>query len=202
MKGIRGWRRIGAAVAGLMLVAVAQAETPNIKPGLWEMKMEKSSGGTGMPSGAEMEKAMKQMQANLARMPPEQRKMMEARMGNVGMAFSGNGGMRVCLDQDSIKRNDIPLNDDKNCKTTIKTQTARRWAADVACSQPPSTGQVEAVFESDTSYLVKIKGQRTTAGKMADYAMEMRYRYLGNDCGGLKPISQVRPPKAKEVLVK
>lgn len=198
MKGIRGWRQAGAAVAGLMLVAVAQAEAPNIKPGLWEMKIESSSGsGANMPSAAEMEKSMKQMQAQLAKMPPEQRKMMEEHMGSMGMSFSANGAMRVCLDKEDIKRNDIPMSDDKSCKTTIKTQTAKRWAADVVCSQPPATGQVEALFESDTSYLVKIKGQRTTQGKSTAYAMDMRYRYVGSDCGGLKPMSQVRPPKVK-----
>lgn len=194
MKGIK----VGVlAMAVLGMTGLARAEAPDLKPGLWEMKVEKSSGGTGMPSGADMEKAMKQMQANMAKLPPEQRKMMEERMGNTGMMFGSNGGMRVCLDKEDIKRNDIPLNDDKNCKTTIKTQTAKRWAADVVCSQPPSTGQVEALFESDTSYLVKVKGQRTAAGKSSAYAMDMRYKYLGSDCGGLKPLSQMKPPKAK-----
>lgn len=194
MKGIKG---SVLAMAVMAMTGLARAEAPNLKPGLWEMKVEKSSGGTGMPSAAEMEKAMQQMQANLAKLPPEQRKMMEERMGSAGMAFSGNGGMRMCLDQDSIKRNEIPLNDDKNCKTTIKTQTAKRWVADVVCNQPPTTGQVDAVFETDTSYLVKMKGQRTAGGKTTSYAMDMRYQYLGSDCKGLKPISQVRPPKAK-----
>ncbi|MGH8493173.1 MAG: DUF3617 domain-containing protein [Moraxellaceae bacterium] len=177
--------------------SLAQAATPNIKPGLWEMKMENASGGPGMPNAAEMEKAMKQMQAQLANMPPEQRKMMEEHMGNAGMAFGNNGGMRVCLAKEDIERNNIPLNDDKNCKTTIKTQTAKRWAADVSCTQPPTMGQVEALFESDTTYLVKIKGQRSTEGKSTAYAMDMRYKYLGSDCGGLKPASQMKLPKAK-----
>lgn len=176
------------------MATLAQAATPNLKPGLWEMKMENASGGPGMPSAAEMEKAMKQMQANLAKLPPEQRKMMEQQMGSAGMAFGANGGMRVCLAKEDIARNDIPLSDDKNCKTTIKTQTAKRWAADVVCTQPPTTGQVEALFETDTSYLVKVKGQRTAGGKTSSYAMDMRYQYLGSDCGGLKPLSQMKPP--------
>src|SRR6218665_3690056 len=107
MKGIRG----GMVVAAIVMTGLAQAAAPDIKPGLWEMKMENSGGTPGMPSGAEMEKAMKQMQASLAKLPPEQRKMMEERMGNTGMAFSGNGGMRVCLAKEDIQRNNIPLND-------------------------------------------------------------------------------------------
>lgn len=184
------------------IAGMAQAEAPNLKPGLWEMKMENASGGPGMPSAAEMEKAMKQMQANLANLPPEQRKMMEERMGNAGMAFSANGGMRVCLAKEDIARSNIPLNDDKNCKTTIKTQTAKRWAADVVCTQPPTTGQVEALFETDTSYLVKVKGQRTASGKSTAYAMDMRYKYLGSDCQGLKPLSQMKPPAAAQPKAK
>ncbi len=192
MKAIRGWMVVAAMVGG---AGLAQAETPNLKPGLWEMTMENVSGGPGMPSAADMNKAMKQMQASLAKLPPEQRKMMEEHMGNAGMAFSGNGGVRMCLTREDIQRNDIPLSDDKNCKTTVKAQTARRWAADVVCTQPPATGQVEALFEIDSSYLVKVKGQRTVAGKAADYAMDLRYQYLGSSCGGLKPLSQMAPGK-------
>lgn len=196
MKEIRGWRQAGAAVAGLMLAAVVQAEAPNIKPGLWEMKVEKSSGGNGMPNGADMEKAMKQMQARLANMPPEQRKMIEDQMNSMGVATTGNGGIRVCLAEEDIKRNDIPLGDD-SCKTTIKTQTAKRWAASVVCTQPPTTGEVEAIFESDTSYLVKMQGKRTDKGKSTAYNMEMRATRVSGDCGKLKPVSQLQPKAGK-----
>lgn len=175
----------------LLLSAAVEAAPPAIKPGLWEMKVEKTSGGAQMPSGEQMEKAMKQMQARLAQMPPEQRKMMEAQFGDMSQRFGSNGAMRMCLDKEAIQRSDIPLGDDKGCKTTVKTQTAKRWVAEVSCSQPPTTGQVEALFESDTRYLVKVSGQRQHAGKTMAYAMDMRYHYLGSDCGGIKPVSQM-----------
>jgi hypothetical protein len=109
----------------------------------------------------------------------------------------GNGGFRICLAAEDIRRNDIPLSDE-HCKTTIKSQTAKRWAADVSCTQPATTGQVEALFESDTAYLVKMKGQRSEAGKSQAYAMDMRWKYVGADCGKLKPATPRQPmPEAR-----
>lgn len=192
MKGIRAC----AAAAAITVTGLVQAAAPDIKPGLWEMKVEKVSGAgaNGMPKSVDMEKAMKQMQAQLANMPPEQRKMIEDQMNAMGVAATGSGGIRVCLAEEDIKRNDIPLGDE-SCKTTIKTQTAKRWAASVVCTQPPTTGEVEAIFESNTAYLVKMQGKRTEQGKSMDYNMEMRAKFVAADCGKLKPVSQLQPKK-------
>ncbi len=178
-------------VVAMMVTGLTQAAAPDIKPGLWEMKLEKVSGANGMPKGVDMEKAMKQMQAQLANMPPEQRKMIEDQMNAMGVASTGAGGIRVCLAEEDIKRNDIPLGDD-SCKTTIKTQTPKRWVASVVCTQPPTKGEVEAIFESNTSYVVKMQGKRTEQGKTMDYNMEMRASFVAADCGKLKPLSQLQ----------
>lgn len=75
------------AVSALLTASVSMA-APEIRPGLWEVKMQ---GGKGMMSDKDMVKmkqAMEQMKAQLANLPPEQRKMMEQHMGNAGVSVS------------------------------------------------------------------------------------------------------------------
>lgn len=171
--------------AALLLATAAHAEYPNLKPGLWEMKMQ-NAGGAGQP---DMEKAMKHMQAALAKMPPEQRKMMEEKMG---MAMGGSGGgIRVCLTDEDIKRQDIPMGDSK-CSSTVKSRSAKHMRMTYVCAEPPSTGEVEAIFESPTSYLVKMKGTSNQNGKVQSIAMNTRATHVSSDCGGVKPQSEVR----------
>lgn len=181
-------------VAALALTAASAATAdvagPNIKPGLWEMNVE-GGNGPGMPNAGDMQKAMQKMQAQLAKMPPEQRKMMEQQMGNLGLSVTGGGGIRICMTDEDIKRQDIPLNDGK-CDTTIKTRTASRWAASMVCTEPKMKGDVEAVFESPTAYSVKMKGTVTQDGREQPYAMSMRWKYITSDCGTVKSPSAIR----------
>jgi hypothetical protein len=122
MKTLNGL--LGAAVLVMATWGGGGRTTSSAQGGLWEMQMQGGSvGGAGMPDAAEMNKAMQQMQAQLAKMPPEQRKMIEAQMGNVGIAMSGNGGIRICLTDEDIKRDAIPVSDGK-CTTTVKSRTA------------------------------------------------------------------------------
>ncbi len=180
-------------IAGALLAMAGQAQAagPDIKPGLWEMQIQQAK-GMNMPDMAEMQKAMKQMQAQMAQLPPEQRKMMEQHMGNSGVAFSDKG-MRICMTADDIKRESIPLSDD-NCKNTIKTRTAKRWVMSTVCTQPQMTGEAEALFESPTAYSVNMKGTMTEKGKTRPYDMSMRWKFVSADCGKVKPHSALRQP--------
>ena len=80
------------AAAALAFTVGAAAQTT--KPGLWEItnKMQSSSGET--------EKAMANMEKQLAAMSPEQRKQMQDMMAKQGMSMTpgGGGGMSMnCL---------------------------------------------------------------------------------------------------------
>ena len=67
---------VTALVLGLLATGAQAVQPPKLKPGLWEMQMQGGHmGGQKAPDMAEMNKAMQQMQAQLAKMPPEQRKM-------------------------------------------------------------------------------------------------------------------------------
>lgn len=167
-----------------LLAGTASAE--DIKPGLWEMQIREAS-GKGAPDVAEMKKAMQQMQAQMANLPPEQRKMMEAHMNNMGVSMSGSG-FRICLTPEDVRRQDIPMNDD-NCKTTVTERSAKRWTATAVCQKPVMTGRAEAVFHSPVAYTVTVNGTTTEQGKKEPFSMIMDWKFVAADCGKVRPHS-------------
>lgn len=181
-----------AVVMAGMVTGVQAATAPAIKAGLWEMKMDSGNlGGAKSADMAKMQAAMKQMQAQLASMPPEQRKMIEAQMGGMGMSMSESGGVRVCLTDEDIKRDAIPVGDGK-CTTTVKSRTAQRWVVAHVCKEPATTGEAEVVFEGDRAYRVHATGVMTSNGKQQPYDMRMSMRHVSKDCGSVKPASALR----------
>jgi len=186
-------RTLSLSLACVLTATVAQAAPPNLKPGLWEMEMEGSRGNQRTDS-AQMQAAMEQMRAKLAQMPPEQRRMIEQQMGQMGFSPSQKGlGMRVCMTADDIKREQIPLNE-KGCDSKVVTRSASRWVADITCRDPQMTGTAEAVFDSATAYRVSMKGQVTEEGRTLPFSMKMQWKYVGSDCGSVKPLSALQPP--------
>ena len=151
------------AVAALA-VASCGAFAQGMKPGLWEIthKMQTGSG--------EMEQQMAQAQAQMANLPPEQRKMMEEMMAKQGvrMGASGPGGMtvKVCMSREMAERGEVPTQQQQgDCRTTTQ----------------PRTGNT-------------MKMAMTTAvqGRPEKINMEGGGKWLGADCGDIKPMM---PPK-------
>lgn len=191
---------VAVLVLGALATGAQAVQPPKLKPGLWEMQMQGGHmGGQQAPDAAEMSKAMQQMQAQLAKMPPEQRKMIEAQMGNMGVAMSNSGGIRICLTEEDIKRDAIPVSDGK-CSSKVKSRTANRWVMTHACTDPVTSGEAEVVFEGSQAYRVKAKGTVVQNGKTQPYEMAMRMQHVSADCGKVKPASEAQ--KAYEQQLK
>ena len=171
---------VAALVLGVMSVGAQAAQPPTLKAGLWEMQMQSGSvGGAAMPEAAEMNKAMQKMRAQLANMPPEQRKMIEAQMGGMGVSMSGSGmGIRICLTDEDIKRDAIPVSNDGKCTSKIKSRSSNRWVIAHSCTEPVSSGEAEVNFESAKAYSVKAKGTMTQGGQTKPYEMSMRMQHV------------------------
>lgn len=112
-------------------------------------------------------------------------------MGNMGMSMSGNGGIRICLTEEDIKRDAIPVSDGK-CTATVKTRTASRWVVSNTCTEPPMTSEAEVVFEGSQAYRVHAKGVMTQQGRQQPFDMKMRMQHVSSDCGAVKPVSQMQ----------
>lgn len=164
--------RLGAAFL-LGTAGVAALAQPALKPGLWEMQMK----------NAEIEAAMKQLQQEMAAMPPDQRAQMEKMMGQKGAAMAPGGLVRVCHTADSLKQRG-PVNEEPGCST--KTQWSGNGGSFEMSCKDGRKGKGEFAMVGSDAY----KGFfEMTDPKMAGkpFRMEQSGRWISPDCGALKP---------------
>jgi hypothetical protein len=148
-----------------------------MKAGLWEMKSEMQN--------TEMNEAMASMQEQLANMPPEQRKQMESMMAKSGVSV-GNKGMdvKVCIGKEQASNLKIP-NQNQSCKQELIEKKGNFVKFKYTCSNPPSKGESEITFQSDTSFKSKHTVVQGNGEKME---MSQAGKWLGENCGNLKPL--------------
>jgi hypothetical protein len=173
------------ALAALCLPATAQ----NLKPGLWEVTHK-------MGGNAQMDQAMAEMQKQMAAMPPEQRKQMQEMMAKQGvqMGQSGAGGVgvRICMTKDMIERNELPASQG-DCKTTTQQRTGNTMKMAFTCANPPSSGEGQLTFVSSEAYAMKMDISSTVRGRPEKMTMDGTGKWLGADCGSVKPMAA--PPR-------
>ncbi len=172
-----------ALLATLLLAGAAQAQT--LKPGLWEMR-------SSMQGSGEMNKAMDEMQKQLAAMPPEQRKQMQEMMAKQGVSLgsAGPGGMsvRICMTQEMVERNEVPAQDGQ-CKTTTSPRAGNTMKMSFVCTTPPSSGEGEVRFISPEAYSTRMTVNSTQNGKRETMTMTGDSKWLSAQCGAVKPIT-------------
>ena len=177
---------VGFAAAAFATTASAQT----LKPGLWEVTNK-------MQGGGEMGAAMAQAQKEMANMPPEQRKMMEQMMAKHGvkMGAGGPGDMsaRICMTKDMVDRDEIPAQQG-DCKMTSRQRSGKVMKFAFSCANPPSTGDGVYTFVSPEAYNVKMNVRTTIEGKPQTMLMDGAGKWIGADCGSVKPL---RPPQSK-----
>lgn len=172
---------------GLACAALAQAQTLKLRPGLWEMQMSTKS------QSGQMEQAMAEMQKALADMPPAQRKQMEQMMAQRGVGMTAGGGrtMRMCMTQQQVDRDEIPQQE--GCTHTMQRQGANTIKTSFTCKgrpgEPGSSGEGTISIESSTAYRVHSVVRMAQDGKPEQITMEQQGRWLGEDCGQIKPIA-------------
>lgn len=180
-------RKFVLAAVALAAGGAVHAQS-QMKPGLWEItnKTQTSSG--------QMEQQMAQMQQQLASMPPEQRKQMESMMAQRGVKLGAAGGggmsMKVCMTKEMVERREIPAGRGE-CKTTQQATSGNTMKVAFTCVNPPSSGEGQYTFNSGESYTMKMKVNTQVQGRPETMNMEGAGKWLGADCGTIKPM---RPP--------
>ena len=56
------------------------------------------------------------------------------------------------------------------------------------CASPPSSGEGQYTFMGDSAYTMKMKINTTQQGKQAVTTMDSSGKWLGADCGPIKPV--------------
>jgi Protein of unknown function (DUF3617) len=187
------------------LPALAQTIKLDMQPGLWENSFKmtgESSKELQSIQNDQMKKAMEEMKKQLANMPPEQRKQVEAMMAQSGVKIDGDSikmqndavkisseGTQVkqCITQAEIDRGDFP-DDDENCKSTLSQISKNHFKATHKCvGENPSHGESEVVFDSNRYYSGKGVMTQTVDGKPHTLEIEMEGKWISSDCGDIKP---------------
>ncbi len=175
---------------GLMALLSSVAHAQSTKPGLWEINQK-------VGGNPEMDKAMAEMQQQLASMPPAQRKQMEQMMAAQGVKLGQGGGMsvQVCVTPEMAAQQEVPVQKEGDCTTKVQSRSGNTIKVAFSCKNPPSSGEGTYVFRGDTGYDMKMLVKTTEGGKPVTTTMEGTGRWLGADCGKVKPITL--PPGKK-----
>jgi hypothetical protein len=176
--------------AGLLLLVAASGAaqtappTPPIKPGLWLIHMTQE--GEGMANMAEMDAQMKKM-------PPEARKQVEAMMKQHGVDIASPGDLKICLNKDSLAQGWQGGAPNARCKTDYAVRSGNTWQFHQSCPDPhPSETDGEASFTSAEQYAVKTTTTTAMGGQMKTMKMTAVSKWLGADCGDIKPVQPAR----------
>lgn len=179
----------GACAFAALLALPAGAQT--MKPGLWELNSK-----VGSPD-RRMQSAMAEMQKQLASMPAEQRQAMQQMLERNGVQMNiGAGGAlttRLCMTKEMIQRKEFPVQEG-DCRQKVTQQSASKMKIAFSCTRPPTSGEGELTLDSDTSYRAKMHIQGADGGTQA-VDMDVTGKWLGSDCGKLRPINSI--PQAK-----
>lgn len=176
------------ACAPLLLSASLTAHAQSMKPGLWEITNQMQ----GAP-GSKADAAMAQMQKQMASMTPEQRKMVEDMMAKKGMQMGAapGGGMavKICLTPEMAARNEVAPAQQGNCTHTPSPRSGNTQKFAFTCTQPPSRGEGQVTYTSPEAYAMKMTTTTTVKGKEETMDMQAQGKWLGSDCGSVKPLA-------------
>ena len=160
--------------------AASGASAQNLKPGLWEVQHK-------MKGNPEMERQMEEMRRQMEAMPPEQRKQIEAMMAGRGVRMGvGGQSVRMCLTKEMVERNEIPAQQG-DCRVTNQQRTGNTLKVNFSCTNPPSSGESLMTIDSPESYSMKTTATSSIDGRVETMSVEGTGRWLGADCGNLRP---------------
>ena len=152
----------------------AQAESLNIKPGLWEIQNKMNVNGQEMPD----------MQKMLAKVPPEMRAQMKAMMEKNGAGMTDKG-VTICVTAEQIARGDMGQHDpDSNCKMTDMKQSGNKTSMKMHCDAPHKADGTTEVTRLSDSQWKSITQMNTEKGAINS---EATGKWLKSDCGNVKP---------------
>ena len=171
-------------LSALLCIPLAHAQTT--QPGLWEISQK-------MGGNPEMDKAMAQMQQQMAGLSPAEKKMMQDMLAKQGMSMpaAGAGGgmaMKVCITPEMAAKQDMPVQTEGECTTTVTSRSANALKMNFVCKNPPSSGEGTYTFSGDTAYTMTMLMKGTHQGKPVNTTLDGQGKWLSASCGAVKPL--------------
>jgi hypothetical protein len=171
---MRSLRPLGttAMIAGLTAALLAQgAPKIDVKMGLWEVTSTTSmTGNVPMP--------------DTSKMTPQQAAAVQAAMS--GMMGPHTSTIKECLTKEKFDQG--MLTDQKNCKTTITTNTATVLEVQMACDQGQGTMTGLLHFEAPSPAVIAgtFKGTATMGAQTTNITGTYAGKWTSADCGSVK----------------
>ena len=168
----------------VLSTAAVAAQAQATKVGLWEVTSK-------LGGSADTDKAMAEMQQQMASMPPEQRKQMEAMLAKQGMNMSAvPGGMmtKMCINKDMVERGQMPVQTQGDCTSTTSDKTRTGMKFKFNCTSPASSGEGQFTMVGDSAYTMKMKISTQQQGKLVNTTLDSTGKWLSSDCGAIKPM--------------
>jgi len=118
---------------------------------------------------------------------------MMAKQG-VQMGTSGGGGMtiKICMTQEMVDRNEVSARQgasQNDCTHTNSPRVGNTMKFSFVCAKPPSSGEGQVTFTSPEAYSMKMATTSTVRGKPEKMEMQTAGRWLGSNCGAVKPLA-------------
>lgn len=164
-----------------MLYAPAASAAGQMKPGLWEMTMKSD--------------AMKSM----PKLSPQQMEQMR-KMG-VPVPQMQDGGIvsQVCITKEAAESKQMPgmQRNETGCEVKNPQQGSSSYSADIVCNGAAMKGEgkVKGSFTGNERFSSTYDFKGTMHGQPVNQRHETSGKWLGVDCGGVKPIGEMMPKK-------
>jgi hypothetical protein len=175
--------------AVLTAAATGSLAETMMKPGLWELRTSKQV-MDGQDMTSQMAAAQVEMQKAMANMPPQQRKQMEAMMGKQAMPSANVH--RICVSPEMAARDKPMVSADSKCEPAKTNRSGNKTTFEINCATDGRTmaGKGESVIAGDT---ISTKMDMTMTDARGKHTMqtESQMKFVGTDCGGLKPADQM-----------
>lgn len=174
----------------------------DMAPGLWEQsyKLDNSAANAAQQGNiAKMQKRMEEMKQQLAKMPPEQRKIVEGMLAQQNMRVTDDGiAHKVCISLEEIKRGELPK-PEENCENNVTQTSPKTFKITYSCKgRTQSQGVNEITFQNSKSFTGKINAVMNMNNKPEAIHGEMSGQWLSSDCGAIKPRAQDEESQTEE----
>jgi hypothetical protein len=181
-----------SCLALVAVIAAAPLPVPPVKPGLWEVKSSAlDANGREIPTPEP---------AAFARLSPEARARMAEAMKARGVAMpDASGATKACFTKETFDSGRWQqMASETGCTTNFSGTSSSTWKWHSSCPAPrQSESDGEAVFTNAENYKVTMKMTTTMAGRTTTSTRIIQAKWLGADCGDIKPFTPPPPPPRK-----
>ena len=180
-----------AGLTSLMPSALAQGQAIDVRTGLWEIATDRTM--SGVPRVPNMPAMPAIPPEVLAKMTPAQRAQIESAMRNARGAAgpkAAKGVKKICITRETLQRDpSLGMENRPGCRRTVNARTTRSWELQEICNQGGNRQTMHVRYEAANRETITgaVNIVMSDGGREMKMNQVMRGRWLGPDCGSVKP---------------